>query len=105
MLRLHIRRMALEDGRIEFSDQAVSPAYDAVIAPLSILVTDLSSLPNTEGRYRLAARSSSRFRIWGSTPRKSTSPARIRGAFSAWRVSRWRRGISAQAAGASRPSV
>ncbi len=56
--RLWVKSLAVQGGRIEFADHSVSPAYSTRVEPLELAVTDLSSQPDREGRYRFSTRSS-----------------------------------------------
>ncbi|MGQ9861817.1 MAG: DUF748 domain-containing protein [Thiobacillaceae bacterium] len=56
--RLWVQGITVQGGRIDFADRSVSPAYTTRIEPLELAVTDLTSLPDRQGRYRFSIRSS-----------------------------------------------
>ncbi|MDP2431296.1 MAG: DUF748 domain-containing protein [Pseudomonadota bacterium] len=51
--RLLIRQIALEKGRVEFSDRKVN--FETALNPLDLTLSDLSTLPDDKGAYTLAA--------------------------------------------------
>ncbi|WP_313950895.1 DUF748 domain-containing protein, partial [Accumulibacter sp.] len=55
--RFIVQRVALTDGRIEFSDQLLDDPLVARIEPLLVEIDNLSSLPGHAASYRLSARS------------------------------------------------
>lgn len=56
--RLWVQNLVVQGGRIDFADRSVTPAYSSRVEPLEVNVTDLTSLPDREGRYRVSTRSS-----------------------------------------------
>lgn len=56
--RLWVKGITVQGGRIDFADRSVSPAYTTRIEPLELAVTDLTSLPDRQGRYRFSIHSS-----------------------------------------------
>ncbi len=54
--RFIVRRVALSDGRLDFSDQLLDEPLVARIEPLLVDIDDLSSLPEHAASYRLSAR-------------------------------------------------
>ncbi len=52
---VQIGRLDIGGAAFDFSDARVAPAFAAKIAPLSILLTDFSTLPDKEGKYELVA--------------------------------------------------
>jgi uncharacterized protein involved in outer membrane biogenesis len=63
--RLDIRRFDLANGRIEFADRRSSSAagYATRIEPLELSLTDLSTLPDDSGKFRVAAQTSQGARL------------------------------------------
>lgn len=56
MPQVIVMRVALTDGRIEFSDHLLAEPLVARIAPLQIGIDDVSTLPAQTARYRISAR-------------------------------------------------
>jgi hypothetical protein len=54
--RFIVERVALTDGRLDFSDQLLDEPLVAHLEPLSIEIDNLSSLPEQAASYRLSAR-------------------------------------------------
>ena len=54
--RLVMKRVALTDGRIDYSDRLLAEPLVARIEPLQIEIDDLSTLPASAARYRLSTR-------------------------------------------------
>ncbi|HRF06820.1 DUF748 domain-containing protein [Accumulibacter sp.] len=54
--RFIVQRLAVTDGRFDFSDQLHDEPLVARLEPLSIEIDNLSSLPEQAGSYRLSAR-------------------------------------------------
>ncbi|MDD5249539.1 MAG: DUF748 domain-containing protein [Rhodocyclaceae bacterium] len=52
--RLDIRKFVLAGGRIDFSDEQA--AFATRIAPVEVELSDVSTLPDAQGRYKIAAR-------------------------------------------------
>ncbi|MBN8515497.1 DUF748 domain-containing protein [Accumulibacter sp.] len=55
--RFVVRRVALSDGRVDFSDQLLDQPLVAHIEPMVIEIDNLSSLPGQAASYRLSAHS------------------------------------------------
>ncbi|WP_374683119.1 DUF748 domain-containing protein [Accumulibacter sp.] len=55
--RFVVRRVALSDGRVDFSDQLLDEPLVAHIEPIVIEIDNLSSLPEQVASYRLSAHS------------------------------------------------
>ncbi|HRE85372.1 MAG TPA: DUF748 domain-containing protein [Accumulibacter sp.] len=55
--RFVVRRVALNDGRVDFSDQLLDEPLVAHIEPIVIEIDNLSSLPGQAASYRLSAHS------------------------------------------------
>ncbi|GAA0764825.1 DUF748 domain-containing protein [Ideonella azotifigens] len=53
--RLLVQRLALSDGRIDFSDQQVSGGFSTQLAPLALELDDVSTLPNAQGEHEVTA--------------------------------------------------
>ena len=56
--RFDITRFVLADGRALVSDERTRPTFATRIEPLDLELTDLSTLPDETGRYRISARTS-----------------------------------------------
>jgi uncharacterized protein involved in outer membrane biogenesis len=54
--RLIIRKFALSGGRLDLADRRTSLDRSASIVPIDVELTDLSTLPNEEGKYELTAK-------------------------------------------------
>ncbi len=54
--RLLLRRLRLEQGRLELSDQRVSGGFQTAIDALNIELDNISTLPEDRGSYSLSAR-------------------------------------------------
>lgn len=54
--RLVVRRISLDDGEIDFSDARLAEPRVLRIAPLSLEITPLSTLPEVRGQFRFSAR-------------------------------------------------
>ncbi len=54
--RLDIRSFILANGKIDFADRRTSPGFAARVEPLDLELTDLSTLPDDEGKFKIAAR-------------------------------------------------
>ncbi len=53
--RLDIRHFRLSDARLDFSDQRISPAFSSKIEALNLELTDISTLPNEHGQFKVSA--------------------------------------------------
>ncbi len=53
--RLVVKRVALTDGRIDYSDRLLAEPLVAHIEPVQIEIDDLSTLPSAAARYHLSA--------------------------------------------------
>lgn len=56
--RLDIRSFELANGRIEFADRRSEPGFAASVTPLEISLSEISTLPGEDGKFRIAARTS-----------------------------------------------
>lgn len=56
--RLDIHSFVLTGGRLDFADQRTASGFAARIGPLDLSLTDISTLPNDQGQFRLAVRTS-----------------------------------------------
>jgi len=56
--RLWLKSIVVQDGRIEFTDRSVTPVYATRVEPIELAVTDLTSLPDRQGHFRITGRSS-----------------------------------------------
>ncbi|HRH79965.1 MAG TPA: DUF748 domain-containing protein [Thiobacillaceae bacterium] len=61
--RLLIGRIALEKGRVHFTDRKVAAGYQAELNPIDFQLTDLSTLPDDKGAYTLATRTQAGARV------------------------------------------
>jgi hypothetical protein len=79
--RLLIRHFELKDGRLDFADKTVQPAFTMDFKPLDLTLDDLSTLPDNKGAYQVSART-----ILGATLRwkgdVALKPVAASGAFS-----------------------
>ncbi len=79
--RLLIRHFELKDGRLNFADKTVQPAFNLDFKPLDLTLDDLSTLPDNKGAYQVSART-----ILGATLRwkgdVALKPVTASGAFS-----------------------
>ncbi len=53
--RLDIQHFILSDAKLDFSDQRSSPAFATRIEPVNLELTDISTLPDDNGRYKVSA--------------------------------------------------
>ncbi len=53
-----IQRFMLSDARLDFTDRRMTPAFNARVEPVSLELTDLSSMPGDSGKYKFTARTS-----------------------------------------------
>ena len=79
--RLLIRNFVLKEGRVDFSDQTVSPLFETAVTPLDIALEELSTLPDDKGAYQISARTTqgSQWRWKGEI---GLRPVSVTGAFS-----------------------
>lgn len=55
--RLDIRSFVLSGGKVDFADRrGIGAGFETRIEPLDLELTDLSTLPDDEGKYKIAAR-------------------------------------------------
>ncbi len=54
--RVDIRQLRLGGAQLEFADQRVTPAFATRIEPIDLELTDVSTLPDDAGKFRLTAR-------------------------------------------------
>jgi len=54
--KLDIQHFILAGARLDFSDKRITPAFATRIEPLDIELTDISTLPNDNGQYKVHAR-------------------------------------------------
>ena len=79
--RLLIRHFELKEGRFDFSDQTVAPAFETAFSPLDMILQELSTLPDDKGAYQISARTTlgSQLRWKGEI---GLSPVSVSGDFS-----------------------
>ncbi|MCF8179670.1 MAG: DUF748 domain-containing protein [Sulfuritalea sp.] len=56
LLRLSIRRLRVGGAQMAFADQRVSPAFATRIEPFDLELTDVSTLPGGNGKFKLQAK-------------------------------------------------
>ena len=56
--RLDIRSFELINGKLDFADRRSDSGFVTRVAPLDLELTDLSTLPDDEGKFKVAARTS-----------------------------------------------
>ena len=54
--RFDIRSLALVDGSLDFADRRSEQGFATRVAPLNLSLTDVSTLPDDSGRFKLEAR-------------------------------------------------
>lgn len=54
--RLDIQHFVLAGAKLDFSDKRITPAFATRIEPLDLELTDISTLPNETGQYKVYAR-------------------------------------------------
>ncbi len=54
--RLEIDRFVLAGGRLDFADQTVTPSFATRVEPLDVELTEISTLPDDKGQFKLTAR-------------------------------------------------
>jgi hypothetical protein len=54
--RFDIRSLALVDGSLDFADRRSEQGFATRVAPLNLSLTDISTLPDDSGRFKLEAR-------------------------------------------------
>ncbi|MEW6163459.1 MAG: DUF748 domain-containing protein [Pseudomonadota bacterium] len=79
--RFDIRAFALAGGRIDYTDRRRTDGFTTRIEPLDLTLTDISTLPGEDGKFRLAALASpgARIEIDGAA---RLDPLSISGSFS-----------------------
>ncbi len=77
MPRLYIQRFVLNDGRLDFSDD--NTGFSTRFAPLALELTDISTLPDDEGSYKIDAHTATgAHMLWQG--RGALAPLEIKGA-------------------------
>ena len=78
--RLLIRHFELKQGRLDFADRTLNPAFQVDFQPLELTLDDLSTLPDDKGAYQISARTllGARLRWKGDVVLK---PVQVTGAF------------------------
>lgn len=56
--RLDIRRLRIGGAQLEFADRRVTPAFATRIEPVDLELTEVSTLPDDSGKFRLSAKTS-----------------------------------------------
>ena len=56
--RLDIQHLTLAGASLEFADQRVAPAFATRVDPMDLELSEISTLPNDKGLYKLSARTS-----------------------------------------------
>jgi hypothetical protein len=56
--RLDIRSFALANGKVDYTDRRRTEGFSTRIEPLDLELSDLSTLPDDEGKYKIAAKTS-----------------------------------------------
>lgn len=56
--RLDIRSFILADGKVDYADRRRTDGFSTRIQPLDLELSDLSTLPDDEGKYKIAAKTS-----------------------------------------------
>ncbi|MDA8256248.1 MAG: DUF748 domain-containing protein [Betaproteobacteria bacterium] len=56
--RLDIRRLRVGGAQLEFADRRLTPAFATRIEPLDLELTEVSTLPDDSGKFRLSAKTS-----------------------------------------------
>jgi uncharacterized protein involved in outer membrane biogenesis len=54
--KLDIQHFVLAGAKLDFADKRIAPAFTTRIEPLDIELTDISTLPNEKGQYKIYAR-------------------------------------------------
>ena len=57
--RFDIRSFSLVDGHLDFADRRSVPGYATRVEPLNLSLSDVSTLPDDSGKFKLEARTSS----------------------------------------------
>ncbi len=80
--RIDIRSFVLAGGKVDYADRRrTADGFSTTVAPLELDLTDLSTLPDEEGRYRLTAATAFGARI-ELDGRIDLDPFRVAGSFS-----------------------
>lgn len=53
--RVDVARLAIVDAGVDFADARLTPTFAAQVAPMDIVLTDFSTLPNREGKHEVTA--------------------------------------------------
>jgi hypothetical protein len=61
--RLDIHSLVLAGGRLDFADRRAEPGFATRIESLDLTLDDISTLPDDQGRYKLAARTAAGGRL------------------------------------------
>jgi uncharacterized protein involved in outer membrane biogenesis len=61
--RLDIRSFVLANGKVDYADRRRTDGFSTRIEPLDLELTDLSTLPDDEGKYKIAAKTTLGARI------------------------------------------
>jgi len=56
--RLDIRQLRISGAKMDYADQRVAPAFVTRVEPLDLELTDVSTLPDDAGKFRLTAKTS-----------------------------------------------
>jgi hypothetical protein len=79
--RLDIHHFVLSGAKLDFTDQRIAPAFVTRIEPMDLELTDISTLPDDKGQYKMSARTSFGARIaWQAEA--SLNPLVMTGRFS-----------------------
>jgi hypothetical protein len=79
--RFDIHRFVLSHARLDFSDRRITPAFVTRVEPIDLELTEISSLPDDMGQYRISARTSFGANLaWHGEA--TLEPLAVRGGFS-----------------------
>ncbi len=79
--RFDIHRFVLAGAWLDFADKRIAPAFTARVEPMDVELTELSSLPDDQGQYKLTARTTFGARVaWQGEA--SLNPLATTGSFS-----------------------
>ncbi|MDO8960236.1 MAG: DUF748 domain-containing protein [Rhodocyclaceae bacterium] len=79
--RLDIRSFVLAGGRVDFADRRTENGFATRVEPLDLTLTDLSTLPDDEGKFKIAARTSIGARV-DLVGQVDLNPMKLAGTFS-----------------------
>jgi hypothetical protein len=79
--RLDIRSFILANGRLDFADRRSTPGFATRVEPLELSLSDISTLPDDSGKFKLAARTSTGAQI-ALEGDMDLSPLAVSGTFS-----------------------